>query len=128
MVRSDETPTRRYRPRLGRVAAVVTVALLGSSLFMRSTAVVDPATAIAGVLVLSGLAIGLEWRRSATDDPSSAGESEDEDRSNVWDAIPSWQYGGRHVESGGITRGEQERALQDIQRQAEELSDEPPEN
>lgn len=128
MERSDDTPTRRYRFRLGRVATIVTVVLLGSSLFVRSTSIVDPVTVIGGSIVFSALAIGLEWRRSATDDPASADESEDEDRSNVWDAIPSRQYGGRHVESGGIARGEQERALQDIQRQADELSEEPPQD
>ncbi|QLG26022.1 hypothetical protein HUG10_18290 [Halorarum halophilum] len=38
---------------------------------------------------------------------------------SVWNAIPSWQYSGRHVESGGLTRDEQERALQDVQREAD---------
>ncbi|SFR33381.1 hypothetical protein [Halogeometricum limi] len=38
---------------------------------------------------------------------------------SVWDAIPRWQYDGRHVESGGLTRSEQEDALADVQRQAE---------
>lgn len=40
---------------------------------------------------------------------------------SVWDAIPDWQYDGRHVESGGLTRDEQERALQDIERRAEQI-------
>lgn len=39
---------------------------------------------------------------------------------SVWDAIPSWQYGGRHAESGGIAHDAQERALADIEEQAEE--------
>jgi len=33
------------------------------------------------------------------------------DDGTVWDAIPERQYGGRHAESGGIARQEQERAL-----------------
>lgn len=37
---------------------------------------------------------------------------------SVWEAIPSWQYAGRHVESGGLTRDEQERAIQDVQEEA----------
>jgi len=42
-------------------------------------------------------------------------ESADTDESDsVWNAIPSWQYNGRHVESGGLARGEQEQALQEI--------------
>lgn len=127
MVSADDTPTRRDRSRLGRIAVVVTIVLLGSPLFAQWTAVVDPVTAIGGVLVLSGLAIGFAWRRSTTADSPAADGSDEDDHANVWDAIPSWQYGGRHVESGGIARGEQERALQDIQQQAEELSDEPPE-
>lgn len=36
----------------------------------------------------------------------------------VWEAIPSWQYGGRHVESGGLAREEQETALAEIEEQA----------
>ena len=39
----------------------------------------------------------------------------------VWDAILSWQYGGRHVESGGLTRDEQEGALEEIRAQAAEI-------
>lgn len=40
-------------------------------------------------------------------------------RRSVWDAIPRWQYTGRHVESGGITRDGQERALEEVREQAE---------
>jgi hypothetical protein len=36
----------------------------------------------------------------------------------VWEAIPSWQYDGRHVESGGLARGEQEAALAEVEEQA----------
>lgn len=46
-------------------------------------------------------------------------EREESGRS-IWDAIPSWQYTGRHVESGGITVDGQERALRDVQEQAAE--------
>jgi len=31
----------------------------------------------------------------------------------VWNAVPGWQYGGRLVDAGGLTRGEQEKALGD---------------
>lgn len=31
----------------------------------------------------------------------------------VWNAVPGRQYGGRLVEAGGLTRGEQEKALGD---------------
>lgn len=71
--------------------------------------------ALAGLLVV-GVAswVGLRHRaRSNADDDAHAGA--------VWDAIPSWQYDGRHVESGGLTRDEQEQALQDVQDEAEEL-------
>ena len=50
--------------------------------------------------------------------------SSDRDGSDsVWDVIPRWQYDGRHVESGGLTRSEQEKALSDIERRAGELDD-----
>lgn len=38
---------------------------------------------------------------------------------SVWDVIPDWQYDGRHVESGGLSRDEQEQALSDLQERAE---------
>ena len=41
-----------------------------------------------------------------------------DDRS-IWDAIPNWQYTGRHVEAGGITVDEQERAIRDVKAEAE---------
>jgi hypothetical protein len=43
----------------------------------------------------------------------------DADGESVWDAIPEWQYEGRHVESGGLTRNEQEKALREVQDRAE---------
>ncbi|SDM84306.1 hypothetical protein SAMN04487949_2774 [Halogranum gelatinilyticum] len=49
------------------------------------------------------------------------GDSEDDtdDGDSVWDLIPDWQYDGRHVESGGLSRGEQEKALREMQERAE---------
>ncbi|MDS0295890.1 hypothetical protein [Halogeometricum luteum] len=49
--------------------------------------------------------------------------SADRDANSVWDAIPRRQYDGRHAESGGIARGEQEKALSDVSRQADEIDD-----
>ncbi len=40
---------------------------------------------------------------------------------SVWDVIPSWQYTGRHVESGGLTRDEQEQAIEEVQLNADAL-------
>ena len=49
--------------------------------------------------------------------------SERDGENSVWDAIPGWQYDGRHAESGGIARGEQEKALSDVSRRADEIDD-----
>ncbi|WP_318567610.1 hypothetical protein [Salinigranum marinum] len=38
---------------------------------------------------------------------------------DVWELIPSRQYTGRHAESGGLARGEQEAALASVEEQAE---------
>jgi hypothetical protein len=54
-------------------------------------------------------------------------EDVDDSEGTVWDAIPSWQYEGRFAEAGGITRGEQERALADVQSRAA-AEDEAPEH
>lgn len=52
----------------------------------------------------------------------SRGQSgDDESTDSVWNAIPRWQYDGRHVESGGLTRDEQEEALQEMQQEASSL-------
>ncbi|NHN58699.1 MULTISPECIES: hypothetical protein [Halorussus] len=51
----------------------------------------------------------------------SGGDDSGADDGSVWDAIPSWQYTGLHVESGGFTRDEQERALGDVRRRAETM-------
>jgi hypothetical protein len=46
-------------------------------------------------------------------------QSSEEQSGSTWDLIPRWQYEGRHVEMGGATRTEQERAIQEIQEEAE---------
>jgi hypothetical protein len=46
-----------------------------------------------------------------------------DDDGDVWDAIPGSQYDGRHAESGGISRGEQEAAIADVQEQAEAIDE-----
>ncbi|GAB3682044.1 hypothetical protein GCM10028857_07240 [Salinarchaeum chitinilyticum] len=64
--------------------------------------------------------------KSRIDDAEPTAESgadgpEAADTNDVWDLIPSREYDGKYVESGGQARGEQERALRDIQRQAAEI-------
>jgi phosphate/sulfate permease len=74
---------------------------------------------LAGVLSLCLLAL-LVWRLAGSEDRE--GETSEADRENsVWGLIPSWQYTGRHVESGGLARDEQERALESVQQEAEKV-------
>lgn len=125
--------TDRSRSRWTVIPAVVLAALLGSSLLFLVTSLVDSSVAVGGIAVLALVAAGALWRRAAspTADADDTGRDVDAaDRgdgdgaeSNVWNAIPPWQYNGRHAESGGLTRGEQEQALRDIQRQADELEE-----
>lgn len=65
--------------------------------------------AVAGLLVLGVIVLVYRQYR--------AGSGADAE-STVWDAIPDWQYTGRHVESGGLTRDEQEGALETIEEEA----------
>ena len=65
---------------------------------------------LSGILLGVGLAAIVYRRLTGTD---SGGGS-------VWNAIPSRQYDGRHAESGGLARGEQEAAIEEIQEQAAE--------
>ena len=125
--------TDRSRSRWAAIPAVVLAVLLGSSLLFLVTSLVESSVAVGGIAILALVAAGARWRRAVTptadaDDSRSdvdAGDRSGADgaESNVWNAIPPWQYDGRHVESGGLTRGEQERALHEIQRQADELEE-----
>ena len=49
------------------------------------------------------------------------GNDDEKEDTDSWRPIPSWQYGGRFVELGGLTRDEQEEAVQEVQRKAEEM-------
>ena len=112
--------------RLRRLAVVAVFVLLASSLLVRTTSAVDPLLAGGALTILAVLGVVVVVS-SVGSSAEATGDGEDGDthgESDVWDAIPSWQYEGRHVESGGLARGEQEQALQDIQQQADELSEE----
>ncbi|RXK50042.1 hypothetical protein [Halorientalis pallida] len=67
--------------------------------------------------------LGLGRGRSADGDGAAEADPDGaepaDDTGSVWDFIPGRQYSGRHAESGGIARGEQERALRDVERKAE---------
>jgi len=39
-------------------------------------------------------------------------ERDSRDDAGTWDAVPRWQYEGRFAEVGGLTRSEQEDALE----------------
>lgn len=125
MASGDSSSARADGFRSGQAAAVVVLVLLCSSLLVSVLSIVDPVVAAGAVVIPTGLAIALLWRLAVSGDSPTDREAGDDDGSNVWNAIPSDQYDGRHAESGGLARGEQERALRDIQHQADELSDEP---
>jgi hypothetical protein len=52
------------------------------------------------------------------------GNDDEKEDTDSWKPIPSWQYGGRFAELGGLTRDEQEEAVQEVQRKAEEMDTE----
>ncbi|WP_459194168.1 hypothetical protein [Halosimplex sp. J119] len=58
-----------------------------------------------GFAVVAYLVVCAAWFRRTTE---SGGDS-------VWSAIPGRQYAGRHAESGGIARREQEEAISELQ-------------
>lgn len=69
-------------------------------------------------LVLGGVAVSTSIVLLGRAQPV---EPPDDDRRSVWSAIPSWQYDGRHVESGGVTREEQERAVETVKSEGDAL-------
>ncbi|RQG94007.1 hypothetical protein [Natrarchaeobius chitinivorans] len=144
MASSDSSSAAVETGGLRLLGVAIAFGLVGSSALLRSTAVASPTTAFGGLAILTGLGVFRLWRRSPTPEETDENRSEESDHgrtddragdpsepdcddgdSSVWNAIPRWQYGGRHVESGGLARGEQEEALADVKQQAEELSDDP---
>ncbi len=88
---------------LAATVALMLVLLISGSVWNVSTRALG-----AGLAVLAIIG-GWAWLQ-ASEESDSDGQ--------VWDAIPGWQYDGRHVESGGITRGEQEDAIESVQEKA----------
>jgi len=70
-----------------------------------------------GRLVLAALWVGVAGYALSTVARRSRATGDDE-RDSVWALVPRWQYTGRHVEFGGLTRDEQESALDDVREQA----------
>jgi hypothetical protein len=87
------------------VAVIAAVVLLSPVL-----GVVDVGPGWIVVAAVVALAVGGAVRRDVGD-ADGGGES-------VWELVPAWQYTGRHVESGGLARDEQEAALADVEEQA----------
>ncbi|MFD1515303.1 hypothetical protein [Halomarina rubra] len=50
---------------------------------------------------------------------SPYGSNDESGPTSIWDSVPREQYTGRFAEAGGITRQEQEQALDDIEQQAQ---------
>jgi hypothetical protein len=95
---------------MNRVAALAAFAVAVVALAAPLAALLSAGSAAAGVAVVVVVAFvvaALARRRDQTDASGS-----------VWEFVPSWQYGGRHVESGGLTRDEQEQALREVREQA----------
>jgi len=113
---ADSSSARADGFRSSQAAAIVVLVLLCSSLLVSVLSIVDPVVAAGAVAGPTVLALALLERLAATDGSTAdhAAEDDEGDDSSVWNAIPSDQYDGRHAESGGLARGEQERALREF--------------
>ena len=89
------------------VLTVLAVLLLLAPVIAAPASLVPPLVA---VLAEVGLSILLYSRVAGSDDERGG---------SVWNAIPRRQYDGRHVESGGLARGEQETIIKEIQQDAD---------
>lgn len=109
----------RLSPR-GVLTALAAVLLLGPIVVPLLVPVIDGVERLfplaAGLSVAVVLAVILYWQLT--------GDS-DSDKGSIWNAIPRRQYNGRHAESGGLARDEQEAAIEEIQEQAAEREREP---
>ncbi|MCU4740657.1 hypothetical protein OB955_08085 [Halobacteria archaeon AArc-m2/3/4] len=121
-------------PSVGRAIVAVALVLLVSRLALDVAGVTSVSEPVWPLAVLSGFVLVVAFLVSTRSPDESGGDAntgktassgiddgETDDTNSVWNAIPSWQYGGRHAESGGLTRDEQEQALAEIQEQAAEL-------
>lgn len=109
----------RLSPR-GVLTALAAVLLLGPIVVPLLVPVIDGVERLfplaAGLSVAVVLAVILYWQLT--------GDS-DSDKGSIWNTIPRRQYNGRHAESGGLARDEQEAAIEEIQEQAAEREREP---
>jgi hypothetical protein len=95
----------------------VLVGLLVAVLLASPLLIVGGAAYLLGVVIVGAILLVLAVGRRR-----SAGPAEGRG-SGVWSAIPPWQYAGRHAESGGLSRQDQERALAEVREQADRLED-----
>lgn len=100
-----------FRPPRKRVLVPLAVCLL---LLPPLSQYFDVRYAVLAGAIVVGTVIALSAR--------SVDESDESDGS-IWELIPDRQYGGRHVESGGLTREEQERSIEEVEQQAEEMTE-----
>ena len=100
--------------RTTQAGILLVVTLFASSIAIRFEAPFPGRWYLAGGAVLAVLAGWFALQRRV--------QTEDSTRSSsVWDAIPAWQYDGRHAESGGLARSEQEDAIKKVNEKATEL-------
>jgi len=96
----------------GRSSLVKGMLTVLAALLLLAPVIAAPASLLpplAAALAVVGLSVLLYVRVVGSDDEGGG---------SVWNAIPSRQYEGRHVESGGLARGEQEAAIEEIQQDA----------
>jgi hypothetical protein len=97
------SPSGRTRQFL--VAAVVLVFFVGPVVAAILSVLGLPVLQAFGVTIVGGLAVALVWVRWL------GGDGDD---GSAWAAIPEWQYNGRFAEAGGLTRSEQEQAIEEL--------------
>lgn len=91
------------------IVLAVTLALFGTMSLLGPLAEGGLSLVLGGLLLFAAVAAGVVRYRNGAGERSGG---------SVWDAIPGWQYTGRHVELGGLTRDEQEQALREVQEEA----------
>lgn len=97
--------------RVAAVAFVLTGVLIGVGAAVAAVTGVSATAAISGVAI-AAVVLVLLLRFLAGGDGADA-----------WEPIPAEQYTGRVVQSGGLSRAEQEEAVDEVAETAEELED-----
>lgn len=102
-------------PRTRTVVALLATILLIAPMLAAVLPTGAPALLAVTIVLVGFVAMALLLARRGARDA-------DEGEGRAWEFVPRWQYDGRFAEAGGLTREEQERAIERVHEEASKRS------